>query len=123
QPDMTPGKCWAFPGSNGHIVIRLPARIWPRAATFEHISKMLSADSISSSPKDISISGLDEGGEETQLGTFRFDIDKEPVQFFLLKNELRKAFQYIKINIVSNWGNQEYTCLYHFKLHGKKKHS
>ncbi|KGL83086.1 SUN domain-containing protein 2, partial [Tinamus guttatus] len=118
QPNVTPGKCWAFPGSQGQVVIRLPARIWPRAVTVQHISKMLSPENTSSSPKDISISGLDDEGAEVLLGAFQFDIEKDPMQFFPLKTELHKGFHYIKINILNNWGNQEYTCLYHFKLHG-----
>ncbi|NWJ10826.1 SUN3 protein, partial [Crypturellus undulatus] len=121
QPELAPGKCWAFPGSQGQVVIRLPARILPRALTMQHSSKMLSAgDDISTSPKDISISGLDDEGQEIQLGSFLFDPKKEQKQFFVLKNELHKAFQYIKVNILSNWGSKEYTCLYHLKFHGKK---
>ncbi|NWI14124.1 SUN3 protein, partial [Crypturellus soui] len=122
QPDLAPGKCWAFPGLQGQVVIRLPARIWPRAVTVQHVSKTLSpGNDMSTSPKDISISGLDDEGVEIELGTFLFDIEKEPKQFFVLKKELHKEFQYIKVNILSNWGNQEYTCLYHLKLHSKKR--
>ncbi|KGL83087.1 SUN domain-containing protein 3, partial [Tinamus guttatus] len=119
QPDLAPGKCWAFPGSNERVVIHLPAWIWPTAVTLQHISKMVSPENdISSSPKGISISGLDDEGAEVLLGAFQFDIEKDPMQFFPLKDELHKAFQYIKVNIQSNWGNKEYTCLYHLKLHG-----
>ncbi|NXA50038.1 SUN3 protein, partial [Nothocercus julius] len=113
QTDLAPGKCWAFPGSQGQVVIRLPAQIWPIAVTAQHISKMLFPDNdLSSSPKDISIS-------VSLCGAFVVGVCFA-FPFFLLQNEPHKYFNYIKINILSNWGNKEYTCLYHFKLHGKK---
>ncbi|NXE58246.1 SUN2 protein, partial [Casuarius casuarius] len=86
QPDVTPGKCWAFQGSQGQVVIRLPARIWPTAVTMQHVSKRVPPPgSISSSPKDIAVSGLDEDGEDTLLGTFTYDPEKEAIQVFPLK--------------------------------------
>lgn len=29
-----------------------------------------------------------------------------------------EAFQLIEVQVLSNWGHQEYTCLYRFRVHG-----
>ncbi|XP_067151402.1 sperm-associated antigen 4 protein-like [Apteryx mantelli] len=119
QPDVSPGHCWPFQGSRGQVVIRLPAQIRPTAVTVQHILK--ASGTISSAPRDFTVSGVDaEGEEETLLGTFMYDEEKEAIQTFPLKNELPRAFQYIKLLIQSNWGNPEYTCIYRVQVHGKR---
>ncbi|NWJ12248.1 SUN3 protein, partial [Crypturellus undulatus] len=89
QPDVTPGQCWAFQGSQGHVVIRLPARIWPAALTLQHIYKAVSPSGmVSSAPRDFTVSGVEkEGEEETLLGTFMYDVEREAIQTFPLKVE------------------------------------
>lgn len=29
-----------------------------------------------------------------------------------------RAFQIIELQVSSNWGHQEYTCMYRFRVHG-----
>uniref|UniRef100_A0A670KE92 Sad1 and UNC84 domain containing 1 n=1 Tax=Podarcis muralis TaxID=64176 RepID=A0A670KE92_PODMU len=56
QPDMYPGNCWAFKGSQGYLVVRLSMMIYPTAFTLEHIPKTLSpTGNITSAPKDFSV--------------------------------------------------------------------
>ncbi|XP_068784792.1 sperm-associated antigen 4 protein-like isoform X2 [Struthio camelus] len=121
QPDVSPGQCWPFQGSQGQVVIWLPARIQPTAITVQHIYKAVSpSGTVSSAPRDFTVSGVDEEGEEeTLLGTFTYDVGKEALQTFPLKEELSRAFQYIKLFVQSNWGNPEYTCIYRVQVHGK----
>ncbi|KGL85460.1 SUN domain-containing protein 3, partial [Tinamus guttatus] len=121
QPDMTAGDSWAFRGSKGQVVIRLAARIWPSALTVQHLLESGAAGcSTSSFPRNIAVSGLDEEGKDTPLGTFTYDIGKKDIQVFSLKvPERYNAFKYIKINILNNWGNRKYTCLYRVQVHGK----
>lgn len=38
--------------------------------------------------------------------------------FFSLQNELSGFISYVKLQVLSNWGHPEYTCLYQFRLHG-----
>ncbi|NXD17437.1 SUN3 protein, partial [Nothocercus nigrocapillus] len=87
QPDVSPGHCWPFPGSRGQVVIKLPAQIQPTALTMQHIFKAVSpSGTVSSAPRDFSVSGVDaEGEEETLLGTFMYDVEKEGMQTFSLK--------------------------------------
>ncbi|XP_074850816.1 SUN domain-containing protein 3-like [Carettochelys insculpta] len=121
QPDVHPGNCWAFQGSQGQVVIKLPEKIYPTAVTVQHISKAISpSGDVTSAPKDVAVCGLhEETGEETLLGTFMYDSEKETIQTFQLKSELSKSFIYVKFNVLSNWGNSEYTCVYRVRVHGK----
>lgn len=56
QPDVHPGKCWAFPGSQGHALIKLARKIIPMAVTVEHISERVSpSGNITSAPQEFSV--------------------------------------------------------------------
>ncbi|EPY74436.1 hypothetical protein CB1_002039005, partial [Camelus ferus] len=56
QPDIYPGNCWAFRGSQGYLVVRLSMRVRPTAFTLEHIPKTLSpTGNITSAPKDFAV--------------------------------------------------------------------
>uniref|UniRef100_A0A8B9SEX2 Sad1 and UNC84 domain containing 1 n=1 Tax=Apteryx owenii TaxID=8824 RepID=A0A8B9SEX2_APTOW len=120
QPDMYPGNCWAFKGSQGYLVVRLSMKIYPTAFTVEHIPKTLSpTGNITSAPKNFSVYGLDDEYQEegVLLGHYFYDQGGEPLQMFPEKNE--NLFQIVELRIVSNWGHAEYTCLYRFRVHGK----
>ncbi|KAK2546484.1 hypothetical protein Q9966_000259 [Columba livia] len=71
------------------------------------------------SPPEAVLQGLDaDGEEETLLGTFMYNVAKEPIQTFPLK-ALPRAFSYVKFLVKSNWGNPKYTCIYRVQVHGK----
>lgn len=56
QPDVNPGNCWAFKGSQGFLVIRLSMRIVPTAVSLEHIPKALApSGTLLSAPRDFSV--------------------------------------------------------------------
>uniref|UniRef100_A0A670KJ17 Sad1 and UNC84 domain containing 1 n=1 Tax=Podarcis muralis TaxID=64176 RepID=A0A670KJ17_PODMU len=119
QPDMYPGNCWAFKGSQGYLVVRLSMMIYPTAFTLEHIPKTLSpTGNITSAPKDFSVYGLESEYEQegVLLGQYIYDQDGEPLQMF---QTTEKPFQIVELRIFSNWGHTEYTCLYRFRVHGR----
>ncbi|XP_043310787.1 SUN domain-containing protein 1 isoform X14 [Cervus canadensis] len=122
QPDIYPGNCWAFKGSQGYLVVRLSMTICPTAFTLEHIPKALSpTGSITSAPKDFAVFGLEnEYQEEGQLlGRFTYDQEGESLQIFVAPKKPEGAFQIVELRIFSNWGHPEYTCLYRFRVHGE----
>ncbi|XP_017895402.1 PREDICTED: SUN domain-containing protein 1 isoform X2 [Capra hircus] len=122
QPDIYPGNCWAFRGSQGYLVVRLSMTIRPTAFTLEHIPKALSpTGSITSAPKDFAVYGLEnEYQEEGQpLGRFTYDQEGESLQMFAAPKKPERAFQIVELRIFSNWGHPEYTCLYRFRVHGE----
>ncbi|NXS77172.1 SPAG4 protein, partial [Pandion haliaetus] len=127
---VSPGDCWPLQGSQGQVVIRLPARVHLTAVTMQHIYKDVSpSGTVTSAPRDVAVFvslcwallGVDtDGEEETLLGTFMYNVAKEAIQTFPLKNAtLPRAFSYIKLLVKSNWGNPAYTCIYRVQVHGK----
>lgn len=121
QPDVHPGKCWAFPGSQGHILIKLARKIIPTAVTMEHISEKVSpSGNISSAPKEFSVYGVTKKceGEEMFLGQFIYKKMEATIQTFELQNEASESLLCVKLQILSNWGHPKYTCLYRFRVHG-----
>ncbi|XP_026579523.1 SUN domain-containing protein 1-like isoform X7 [Pseudonaja textilis] len=122
QPDMYPGNCWAFKGSQGYLVIRLSMTIYPTSFCLEHIPKSLSpTGNITSAPKDFLVYGLENEYQEEGilLGQYTYDQDGEPLQMFPVSETTEKAFQIVELRIFSNWGHAEYTCLYRFRVHGR----
>ncbi|XP_043109043.1 SUN domain-containing protein 1 isoform X7 [Puntigrus tetrazona] len=122
QPDVHPGNCWAFKGSQGYLVIGLSMKIVPTAFSLDHVPKSLSpTGNISSAPREFNVYGLDdEQQEEGQLlGQFLYDEDGDALQTFLVSEEVPRGFQIIEMKVLSNWGHPEYTCVYRFRVHGK----
>uniref|UniRef100_A0A8C3U2L5 Sad1 and UNC84 domain containing 2 n=1 Tax=Catharus ustulatus TaxID=91951 RepID=A0A8C3U2L5_CATUS len=125
QPDVNPGNCWAFRGSQGFAVIRLSGIIRPTAVTLEHIPKALSPQgTIPSAPKDFAVYGLKEEGEEEGLllGQFTYDHSGDPIQTFYLEGDSVGTYQLVELRVLSNWGHPEYTCIYRFRVHGEPAH-
>ncbi|XP_049644533.1 SUN domain-containing protein 1 isoform X2 [Suncus etruscus] len=122
QPDIYPGNCWAFKGSQGYLVVRLSMTIYPTTFTLEHIPKTLSpTGNITSAPKDFAVYGLENEYQEEGLllGRFMYDQDGESLQMFHVLTVPERAFQIVELQISSNWGHPEYTCLYRFRVHGE----
>ncbi|XP_076996505.1 SUN domain-containing protein 1 isoform X4 [Tamandua tetradactyla] len=122
QPDIYPGNCWAFKGSQGYLVVRLSMTVRPTMFTLEHIPRTLSpTGSITSAPKDFAVYGLENEYQEEGLllGQFMYDQDGESLQMFPVLKRPEKAFQIVELRISSNWGHPEYTCLYRFRVHGE----
>ncbi|XP_071796583.1 uncharacterized protein [Asterias amurensis] len=121
QPDVQPGNCWAFKGTQGYMVIQLAGIIKPSAFSLEHIPKSLSpTGTIDSAPKEFSVWGLqdDEASESILLGTYSYDQEGPPLQFFAIENSEVEPIPAVELKIHSNHGNLEYTCLYRFRVHG-----
>ncbi|NWW86819.1 SUN1 protein, partial [Rhynochetos jubatus] len=121
-PDVYPGNCWAFKGSQGYLVVRLSMKIYPTAFVMEHIAKTLAPrGSITSAPRAFSVYGLDNEYQEEGklLGQYVYDEEGEPLQMFPVMEISEDAFQIVELRILSNWGHAEYTCLYRFRVHGK----
>ncbi|XP_078807730.1 SUN domain-containing protein 1 isoform X8 [Oryzias latipes] len=124
QPDVYPGNCWAFKGSQGYLVIRLSLRILPTSFCLEHIPKSLSpTGNITSAPRNFTVFGLDDEYQDKGklLGHYTYEENGEALQIFPVKEENDKTFQIIEVRVLSNWGHPEYTCLYRFRVHGEPR--
>ncbi|XP_026068900.1 SUN domain-containing protein 2-like [Carassius auratus] len=120
QPELYPGKCWAFQGSQGFLVISLSYPVRITHVTLEHLPKELSPTGrIDSAPKEFAVYGMSEETEDGELlGTFTYDQDGEPIQTFKLP-EASDVYSMTELRILSNWGHLEYTCVYRFRVHGE----
>lgn len=121
-PGMHPGECWAFRGSQGHLVVKLAQRIKVTAFSVEHIPRSLvSFGDTSSAPKDFQMWGLDSETDTTGrlLGTYTYDAEADPLQYFIVQDPEPAVYEYVEMKILSNHGNLEYTCLYRLRVHGE----
>ncbi|CAH1274367.1 SUN1 [Branchiostoma lanceolatum] len=121
QPDVHPGNCWAFRGSEGYMVIQLSGVVRPTSFSLEHIPKSLSpTGQIDSAPKDFTVYGLE---DETQaegdlLGNYTYDDNAGALQYFPVQVTDVKPYPIVELRILSNHGNPDYTCIYRFRVHG-----
>ncbi|KAK7788651.1 hypothetical protein R5R35_013077 [Gryllus longicercus] len=121
QPEIHPGKCWAFRGAQGYLVIRLAKRIKVSAFSIEHIPVSIShAGNVDAAPKNFSVRGLNNetDREPVLLGKYMYQATGPPLQIFPVQNEEAPPYQIVELAIESNHGNLEYTCLYRFRVHG-----
>ncbi|XP_037619490.1 uncharacterized protein LOC119484613 isoform X11 [Sebastes umbrosus] len=112
------GRCWPFDGERGHLALSHPVTI--SHVTLGHISKTVSlTGSISNSPKMFAVYGMKTKEDEgTLLGTFLYDQDGESLQTFKLSDQEAGVFSHVKLQVESNWGNPDYTCVYNFRVYG-----
>ena len=121
QPGVQPGECWAFKGSSGFVVIQLSERIVPTRFSMEHISKSMSpSGKIDSAPKEFVVYGLrfEKDTDPVKLGKYSYSQDQDPLQFYEVMYPSKETYPYIELDIISNHGNLNYTCLYRFRVHG-----
>ncbi|XP_043926968.1 SUN domain-containing protein 2-like [Protopterus annectens] len=121
QPDVHPGNCWAFRGTQGFVVIQLSAEVIPTAVTLEHISKAVSPmGSINTAPREFVVFGLQNETDHqgTPLGQFTYSEEGNPIQTFPVQNKHAESYRIIELRVLSNWGHPEYTCIYRFRVHG-----
>eukprot|EP01118_Nematostelium_gracile_P006097 TRINITY_DN1950_c0_g1_i2.p1 TRINITY_DN1950_c0_g1~~TRINITY_DN1950_c0_g1_i2.p1 ORF type:complete len:337 (-),score=58.85 TRINITY_DN1950_c0_g1_i2:13-945(-) len=120
RPEVSLGNCWAFPGSHGYVTVHLSAHIIPTSFSIDHISPKV-AINMESAPKDCKVWGIDKDtGEEYLLAEYSYVNGGSTVQTFPVNMEIDKPFYLIKLEVESNYGHPEYTCLYRFRVHGKK---
>ncbi|XP_077491123.1 uncharacterized protein LOC144101785 isoform X2 [Amblyomma americanum] len=121
-PGMHPGECWAFRGSQGHLVIKLSQRIRVTAISVEHIARSLvSSGHTSSAPRDFQIWGLESETDSSGrlLGSYTYDADGDTLQYFIVQTPEPAIYDYVEMKILSNHGNLDYTCLYRLRVHGE----
>ncbi|XP_019907047.1 SUN domain-containing protein 1-like isoform X3 [Esox lucius] len=115
-----PGRCWPFQGSQGYLTVSLSCPIHITHVTVEHIPVVLSpTGNIHSAPKDFNVYGMSTEEEEgTLLGTFTFSQAGDAAQTFELPKP-SSVYRFVELQVLTNWGNKDYTCLYRFQVHGK----
>ncbi|XP_072240762.1 uncharacterized protein sun2 isoform X2 [Leuresthes tenuis] len=120
-PVLLPGKCWAFHGVQGTLVISLSHPIKITHVTLDHLPRYNSPTGrIDSAPKDFEVYGMKNDTEEgTLLGMFSYNESGESTQTFKLPNPSDEVYRIVELRVLTNWGHVEYTCLYRFRVHGE----
>ncbi|XP_008298893.1 uncharacterized protein sun2 isoform X2 [Stegastes partitus] len=120
-PVLLPGKCWAFHGVQGTLVISLSHPVRISHVTLDHLPRYNSPTGrIDSAPKDFEVYGMNNDTEEgTLLGKFTYDENGASTQTFKLPNPSDLVYRFVELRVLTNWGHVEYTCLYRFRVHGQ----
>jgi hypothetical protein len=146
--DTNVGMCWAFPGSQGGLGIRLSESVLVTDVSVEHVHREVSKN-IGSAPKDWSLYALisDDAAraqvESINSGLYDslppanlprgyallvkgvYDINNEEgrtIQTVPVPAAIRRLnipIEQVVFAVASNWGNPEYTCLYRVRVHGQ----
>ncbi|XP_030643734.1 SUN domain-containing protein 2-like [Chanos chanos] len=122
QPEVSPGKYWAFRGSEGFVGISLSYPIHITHVTLDHLPRVLSpTGQIDNAPQDFAVYGMSSVNEAGNLlGKFSYDQEGESVQTFKLpKSPEQRIYRMVELRILNNWGHPEYTCVYCFRVHGE----
>ncbi|ORY94981.1 UNC-like C-terminal-domain-containing protein [Syncephalastrum racemosum] len=126
MPDTNVGNCWPMQGQNGSLGILLSEPAYIHGFTVEHVGKELLTDR-RTAPKEISIHGLShyEHGlfsdtyKRVLLGKATYNVTSDlNIQTFPLYSQRASRFMGVQVQIESNWGNPDYTCLYRIRIHG-----
>lgn len=121
-PDNTPGNCWSFPGNHGSLAIALGTSVIPTHLALEHADPLIGLDR-SSAPKAFRVWTSLPKSSEILLGTYEYSIDileegqNIVQQTFELERLVKTPVSNIRIEILSNHGRPDYTCLYRVRLH------
>ena len=52
------------------------------------------------------------------LGRYTYNQNGESLQFFNVDQIRSYTFKYVELHILNNHGQEKYTCLYRFRVHG-----
>ncbi|KJE90033.1 hypothetical protein CAOG_01413 [Capsaspora owczarzaki ATCC 30864] len=120
QRDNSVGNCWAMSGQSGQLTVRLARSISITGFSVEHVAKSISLNTMKSAPRAFRVVALNAAcdTEGTLLGQYSYDIDGTPLQQFAVQSKPSRSFEYVRLEIASNYGEEDYTCLYRFRVHG-----
>ncbi|XP_037039554.1 SUN domain-containing protein 2 isoform X2 [Bradysia coprophila] len=123
SPTVQPGNCWSFQGFPGFLVLKLSTYVFVSGFTMEHIPKSLApSGKIDSAPKNFSVWGLESESDRdpVEFGKYTFLENGTSLQYFAVQNtDVDRSFNVVELRVESNHGNQNYTCLYRFRVHGQ----
>ncbi|XP_043280145.1 SUN domain-containing protein 3-like [Venturia canescens] len=121
QPWSEAGECWAFRGDRGNIKIELAHAAFIEQVALEHIPVTASlTGKIDSAPREFRVTALIPG-ESISTQTFMYNQYGSSSQIFHITDEkfTERPIKIVILEILSNWGNSNYTCVYRFKVHGR----
>ena len=104
--------------------VRLREAVAVEAVTLEHIHRYIAYD-ITSAPKTVAVLGWNRtktpsDGRAVDFGAVRYDLasDRGTMQTFNLTKNAGAVVDHVRFHVKSNYGNEEWTCLYRLRVHG-----
>ena len=123
---QAPGECLALDGTRGWVDVRLREAVAVDSVTVEHVHPLVAYD-VSSAPKEVTVSGWNRTktasatrGGARRLGTARYDIASPAgsMQTFNMTEGGGAVVDHVRFEVLSNYGNADWTCLYRLRVHG-----
>jgi hypothetical protein len=119
EDQLAPGQCFGFRGQSGRLAVKLA---WSSAIHRVVVAHTRAAKDLTSAPREITVMGFPEGaqpgtvGEGVQLCTVAYDIEGPAAQEWRCEGGGDRVFESVIVQVASNNGNSEFTCLYSVKL-------
>jgi len=110
-----PGDCWPMQGDSGFVEFEIPKPRRFIGVSIFHIPESMSPD-LKTAPREFRIKGrLKSSRLWTDFGEFEYRLnDTQTQRFNFFKSGL---FQILRLEIISNHGSKEYTCIYQFRVY------
>ncbi|RGB38980.1 UNC-like C-terminal-domain-containing protein [Rhizophagus diaphanus] len=139
QPETHVGQCWPFAGQQGQLAVLLSRRIYVTAITYDHVSKTV-AMGTTSAPKEFEVWAFIDDDNDSNEKTDQKMEQKSDENIDYVTSTLKNipsnqpgsnildssssssssSSSTIIMKVNSNWDNPSYTCLYRFRVHGKR---
>jgi len=135
KPEVHPGRCWAMDGRAGFVTVQLRGAVMVTEVSLEHIPRAVapSEEDQTAAPKEFLVVGkeYDMSSPDMILGRFAYRLSDKPIQGFKLKDPIcfsddaskcgpnKQVFRIVTLQVLSNHGNADFTCIYRFRVHGK----
>ena len=141
--DMSVGHCWPMQRQRGGVIIGLRERVRISGLSLQHASVNVLPDGGASMPRMVRLTGVDDDqldeakrqvregegiGEASQqsgtmLGQFEYEREGSQVQHWSISGKGQgkggRGYQYVRLDVLSNYGNSNYTCIYRVRVHGE----
>eukprot|EP01038_Epipyxis_sp_PR26KG_P005043 gene5043-7037_t len=121
--DTSLGSCWPVEGSSGILTVEIAFPILFKSMSIDHISSD-EAININTAPKDFKLFGFTSFVSPPKLlVSGSYELNSHPVQNFPLNYtaNANNTYKFFKLEIQSNHGNNDYTCLYRLRIHGQQQ--
>lgn len=109
-----PGDCWPMEGDSGFVEFQLTKAFQLSGVSIFHIPESMSPD-LKTAPKEFRIKARKKSSNSwTDIGKFEYRLNDTLTQEF---NFFQSGlFEILRLEIISNHGSSEYTCIYQFKV-------
>jgi len=109
-----PGDCWPMEGASGFVEFQLTKPLRLSGVSIFHIPESLSPD-LKTAPREFRIKAREISSNSwTDIGKFEYRLNDALTQEFHFLHS--GFFEILRLEIISNHGSKEYTCIYQFKV-------